>query len=414
MAGQRRKPAKRRKTTAETTKEQTTSADRISHLPEEILIKILTAAELDTRTVVQTSLFSRSWRNLWKSVVATKLSLEFPDGRIIPEAEQKRFVAFVEGILSFRNREYSHSNEGLDVLSVTINEFPKVPSLVGQIFAHGLAHQARTLRVVALYPVSVLPLYPVSVLPPDLTGMCWPVQNLEISYWDDCRPALRDPLHKFLSVEKLRLYRCSLMESQHLPFGKMTRLTDLEVIKCKLFARALTISGDKLVRVVLVYSDGLRRHSSRLTICAPNLKSFTCKGMNPFRFSSYELPSLECLDIDIDRRITRWWEKKKKMRASLKCFRMFRSFCRAERVKLHRNVITVLTRLPEILETQESPFTRMQCLELHNSRSVLSNRKVFNSLIRYFFDQPIPETSHLDRIFDTQNSSKNDSHPLAV
>ncbi|CAN0842253.1 hypothetical protein LINGRAHAP2_LOCUS3553 [Linum grandiflorum] len=407
MAGQRRKPAKRRKTTADTTEEQTTAADRISDLPEDILITILTAADLETRTVIQTSVFSRSWRNLWKSVLATKLLLAVPNRRCISiaEAEQKRSVAFLKGVLSFRNRVYSSHSDGLDVLSVTVTEFMIVSGLLRRIFAHGLAHRARTLRLVALYSINKLP--------PGLTDMWRLVQNLEISYWVDSRPVVqRERWWKFLAFKTLRLYQCVFGYSWSRRFYAMTNLTDLEVIECK-FLNSFTISCDTLVRLVLVYPKELRLDESRVTIFAPNLKSFTSKGLDPVRFVSSEFSSLECLDIDVQLEEEEE-EEEKKRKASLRCFRMLRKCCKAERVKLHPNVITALTRFPDILEKEESPFKRMQCLQLHDSKSVLPSREAFKSLISYFFDLAIPKTAHLDRIFAADSSDRKYSGPVVV
>ncbi|CAN0842257.1 Putative F-box/FBD/LRR-repeat protein At4g13965 [Linum grandiflorum] len=389
--------------------EQITSGehDRLTALPEEILIKILTAT--DTRTAIRSSVFSRCWRHLWKSAVAANLAIDFPNGRFLTLSERHRFKAFVENVLLFRDKEFPGD---LDVLSVTIDLlFEGLWSLLGLIFEHGLAHRVRTLRLVLQNRTFWLC--------PSLVDLWGSVRNLEISDWSNYS-SLHGQSCNFLELKTLRLYRCDL-SSSWLPdnnydqFSRIPNLTELELIECGFTTdRPVIISGSKLVSIVLVCSNESLTLHSKVTTRAPKLKYFKCKGVRPDLFTSFELPSLECLDIDV-RSSTLWQgDVEKKRRASLDCFRMFRGFCQAERVKLHPNVITELTMFADILEKQESPFKRMQCLELHNSRSVLSNREVFNSLISYFFDQPIPETSNLARIFDSQDCSENDSRPVVV
>ncbi|CAN0842255.1 hypothetical protein LINGRAHAP2_LOCUS3554 [Linum grandiflorum] len=126
-----------------------------------------------------------------------------------------------------------------------------------------MVHRARTLRLVALYPIDRLP--------PDLTEMWRPVQNLEISYWDDCRQVLREPWGKFSALKTLRLYQCVLEHPGYNTFGPMTSLTDLEVVECKL-SNSFMICGDNLVRIVLTltrFPDILekRRSSFRRMQC---------------------------------------------------------------------------------------------------------------------------------------------------
>ncbi|CAI0413383.1 unnamed protein product [Linum tenue] len=73
--------------------EDTSSADRLSHLPEPILHHILSF--LDTKSVVQTSVLSRAWNRLWKHVPVLDL-------RRLSFQEYASFQWFVYMVLDLR------------------------------------------------------------------------------------------------------------------------------------------------------------------------------------------------------------------------------------------------------------------------------------------------------------------------
>ncbi|CAN0825226.1 hypothetical protein LINGRAHAP2_LOCUS340 [Linum grandiflorum] len=59
----------------------------------------------------------------------------------------------------------------------------------------------------------------------------------------------------------------------------------------------------------------------------------------------------------------------------------------------------VLIMVPGLVEIEDSPFKSMDCVEFHNCGNLISNRRVFNALISYFFDDCIQgRTALFDRI----------------
>jgi hypothetical protein len=111
-----------------------TFEDRISELPDDLLITIL--GHLDTRSSAATSVLSRRWQHLWKSVP----KLRFSQHDIVPQTELSRFlraheyVFFKPSLCSWKrrvrvnlDRRIRYDIEMLNLaLSDNINLFSKV------------------------------------------------------------------------------------------------------------------------------------------------------------------------------------------------------------------------------------------------------------------------------------------------
>ncbi|CAN1345813.1 hypothetical protein LINPERPRIM_LOCUS40529, partial [Linum perenne] len=113
----------------------------------------------------------------------------------------------------------------------------------------------------------------------------------------------------FSALRTLCLYQCVLILApgtlnetiRYDLFGWIPNLSSREVIECEFWCIFLVkISGDKLVHLSLV---NFKVHI--IEIVAPQLESFTCKNtikgvfVRPLRILGLDVPSLECLDIDI-------------------------------------------------------------------------------------------------------------------
>ncbi|CAN1842033.1 Putative F-box/FBD/LRR-repeat protein At4g13965 [Linum perenne] len=372
------------------------NSDRLSALPDEIIRRILIAADLNLKSTVQTSVLSRRWRSIWKSCL-TKLDFNIPQS---DRDEWNSFVPFVENVISFHNHEYVAD---LEVLSVSTGGRILSPmfDLLGRIFAHGLRNRVRMLRLAIGWNCFIYS------VPLGLTELCDLVENLELSFRND---EIHTPwTMNFSAVRTLRLYQCSLRPfpgtlnhtvQRYDPFGWIPNLTELEVIECDFsyVIYPVKISSNKLVHLALVNPK-----VKKLEIFAPQLESFVCKGTieevfgDPDRILSLEIPALKCLDIDIylDREILSWEEEKE---ASLKVIRFVQRFHVAKRVKLHPGIIKALTMVPGLLEHEDSPFKNVHSLEFHNIDDLISSRRVFNALVSYFFDDCIRGTALFERV----------------
>ncbi|CAN1185914.1 hypothetical protein LINPERHAP2_LOCUS37843 [Linum perenne] len=385
------------------------TTDRLSVLPDELLRRILIVADLDIKAAARTSILSRRWRTVWKSSL-TKLEFHIPS----PASDEwNNYNQFVENVTSFHNREYASD---FDVLSVSTDGklFMRMLDLLAQIFAHGVANRVRTLRLAVGLDRMVKPAPPnltelFQPAPPSLTELCDSVENLDLSF--------RGDIYKpwganFSALRTLRLYRCILRPCNLIPapgtlnetgrydlFGWIPNLSTLEVIECEFRCIfPVKISGDKLVHLSL---DNLKVH--RIEIVAPQLESFTYKDtlkvvfVRPLHILGLDVPSLECLDIDIclEREISLLDDPKE---ANLKIFGFVKKFHLVKRVKLHPGTIKVLTMVPGLLEREDSPFENVQCLEFHDSGGLISSRRVFNALVSYFFDDFIRGSALFERV----------------
>ncbi|CAN1185913.1 hypothetical protein LINPERHAP2_LOCUS37843 [Linum perenne] len=371
------------------------TADRLSALPNELLRRILIAADLDLKSAVRTSILSRRWRIVWKSSL-TKLDFHIPS----PISDEwKSFNQFVENLMSFHNREFASD---FDFLSVSTDGklFMGMFNILGRIFAHGVANRVRTFRLVVGLDRMVQP------APPSLTELCDSVENLDLSFRGDI-DIYKPWGANFSALKTLRLYQCNLIPApgtlnetgRYDLFGWIPNLSTLEVIECEFRCIfPVKISGDKLVHLSL---DNLKVH--RIEIVAPQLESFTYKDtlkvvfVRPLHILGLDVPSLECLDIDIclEREISLLDDPKE---ANLKIFGFVKKFHLVKRVKLHPGTIKVLTMVPGLLEREDSPFENVQCLEFHDSGGLISSRRVFNALVSYFFDDFIRGSALFERV----------------
>ncbi|CAN0842213.1 hypothetical protein LINGRAHAP2_LOCUS3542 [Linum grandiflorum] len=77
------------------------------------------------------------------------------------------------------------------------------------------------------------------------------------------------------------------------------------------------------------------------------------------------------------------------------------------------DLVIALIMFPSLLEQAESPFKRMDCVEFHNGDYLISNRRIFNALLSYFFNDHVGGTDLFDRFFPRPDAS-DDSSPKSV
>ncbi|CAN0842215.1 hypothetical protein LINGRAHAP2_LOCUS3543, partial [Linum grandiflorum] len=200
-------------------------------------------------------------------------------------------------------------------------------------------------------------------------------------------------------------------------FDVIPNLNKLELIECSYDIPVNFSCGSELLDLVMVCPREIPFPAAiaRMMISAPRVKSFSCKNIRIPLVESVELPSLECLDIDVFlyREMTDSLYREK---TSFEAFHFFRWFAGVKRMKLHRSTIMLLIRFPDLLEMEKSPFNNMDCLVFYNSGSLISTRRNFNALISYFFNvEGIQGTALFDRIFAQPGASEDSSsRPVVV
>ncbi|CAL1372862.1 unnamed protein product [Linum trigynum] len=316
--------------------------DRLSELPDDLLLPILTAAELDMVTAVRTTLFNTRWRLFWKSFPSlwkSSPSLRFEAAGGIPLA---RFHRLVENALNHRDarsplRLLSLTAATAGVTTTTSTEWARV---LDRIHDYGQAHRVPTLRSSAQAQTANRPIY----FSARFACLCSSVQNLDLSLLIFDLDELRSLASNFASLTSLRLHRCVIRRSSSSyssssPFDSIRYLKKLELADCQFEAAAVTVSGHSLAEIVIVFSDAAAPPPQPwFTISAPWCRFLTCRGIYLDYSVSADLPSLESLELDARRRVDYAYPITAE-ESSFMFIRVFEKFGNAERVKLSLNAI---------------------------------------------------------------------------
>ncbi|CAI0407962.1 unnamed protein product [Linum tenue] len=363
--------------------------DRLSELSDDLLLPILTAAELDMVTAVRTTLFNTRWRLFWKSFPSlwkSSPSLRFEAAGIPPA----RFHRLVENALDHRDprsplRLLSLTAAATADVAATTTISTEWARVLDRIHDYGPAHRVPTLRFSAQAQTANRPVY----FSARFACLCSAVQNLDLSLLIFDLDELRSIASNFASVTSLRLHRCVIRRSSSSyssssPFDSIPYLKKLELADCQFEAAAVTVSGNFLAEIVIVFSD-TAPPQPRFKISASCCRFLTCRGIYLDYSVSADLPSLESLELDARLRVDYAYPITAE-ESSLMFVRVFEKFGNAERVKLSPNSIKALTCVPGLLEEQASPFQRMKLVELYGGIPTI---KEFNSVISYLFHDNI-------------------------
>ncbi|KAF2321141.1 hypothetical protein GH714_034486 [Hevea brasiliensis] len=182
------------------------------------------------------------------------------------------------------------------------------------------------------------------------------------------------------------------------PFVNCPNLKNLSLTNCHFgMVKSFRISGMQLLSLSFEgsyrsryrsLSFGSRYRSSyswgyfwelKIEILAPNLTSFRHDWMKPMDFGEISLPSVNFVDISVDRVCYRQYEEEND---NMNVINMFRGLHKAQYVKLHYHTIEVLTLVPGLLEKQPSPFTNLKSLKLYLPYNTKSS-KVPSHVMRY-------------------------------
>ncbi|CAN0921106.1 Putative F-box/FBD/LRR-repeat protein At4g03220 [Linum grandiflorum] len=340
------------------------SADRLSSLPDYILHQILSL--LDTKSAVQTSVLSRSWRCRWKYVPVIDL--------LLPScADELSFRTYVDKVLSLRYpvalTKISYEDR-VDALEQDNGLFVKIMKYAA---SHDIQHLDILLfrdsywsyknfcDVLDLLSGSNLnTLQAVNVcLDGRFKSLHFPLMTtLELV---DCMFIPRDPAERFE------------------PFSNLPCLKTLVLDTCISYCEdVVRISGQQLQTLKLDHVD-----ACKMEISAPNLKSFTLwNAWKEFAFSELTLPSLDHFDIGvIDRK--EFFKTDKKDWVFL-----FQGLHNVKSLTLNDRIIEALVDISEFLEEQASPFKRLEKLIIqcnNKPHKVVNSDNIPYKVVNYFF-----------------------------
>ncbi|CAN1312428.1 Putative F-box/FBD/LRR-repeat protein At4g03220 [Linum perenne] len=264
-----------------------TTTDRLTNLPESIILHILSF--LDTKSSVQTSLLSRSWRSLWKQVAVLDLNRS-------SSPDSSSFYKFVDNVLSLRNRDLNlrnvtYMNEGrydVDAISTSKLVFKYAAALADEfsieLRCHDYSRFLGLITTTSSCNLKTMTLRNGRIKNPIEFGSSPGFQSLTSLVLDDCSLWLHhhpDPFAKFPCLKYLVLDNCYIFDLPHHNY-------------------TLKVSGRQLLTLKLkVYSSVLKK----IEINAPKLQSLYAlfeAGCLPEFTEVSSLPSLVHATLHID------------------------------------------------------------------------------------------------------------------
>ncbi|KAK7371978.1 hypothetical protein VNO80_05345 [Phaseolus coccineus] len=349
-----------------------TTEDRLSQLPDEIILRILSA--LDVKSVVQTSILSKRWKYIWVSLPVLNLN----DSSF---AESISFEDFVDNFMSARDSscnvfklslECHNELEDHELLDSIIDHVTDTPSI------------STTIQVLTIFAESVVTKLPELSVCRSLTVLNLSCIASEISIFN------------LPSLKQLYLYdcrfECGMGDSLDL-FGECVNLHYLYFHSCVYYGdvKSFIISAPQLRQLDIsgFRVDEMFDDQCEIELVTPRLKYFKYQDSDLYSFSTeIDLNFVEEIDIDVGwgTNYTRVDEDEEEDTDSLyRLIELFEILRRAEFISLSTEVIQVLSRFPDILEDQSSPFTRMQTFELIHDTTFTSG--IPNAVKAYLFGE---------------------------
>ncbi|OIV88998.1 hypothetical protein TanjilG_07622 [Lupinus angustifolius] len=264
--------------------------DRLSDLPDLVLLNIMKF--MNAKHVVQTTVLSKRWKNLWKS--SPNLTFDSSDFLWVPV-----FNNFVSWVLSCRDNSVSIHNL----------EFRRKgcigPKILDEIMTYAASHDVQQLTIVVN-----LVLKQDFVLPSCICN-CPSLKFLKLYFWFP---------YAFASHIKLPTsFNLPTLESLHIkhvtfstkengsvePFSSCSMLNTLVMDHCYLLdaTKVIHISNSRLTNLTIrsFRGDGI---AYEISLSTPNLSVITIKGLPDHKFSSMRnLPDLEKVKIEVS-----WYE----------------------------------------------------------------------------------------------------------
>ncbi|KAM7466563.1 hypothetical protein LguiB_014125 [Lonicera macranthoides] len=265
--------------------ENKNAKDRLSELPDAILIHILSF--LDTKYAVQTSSLSKRWINLWISV--TNLNFNSSSFRKL-----NTFQRFIVNVLKRRDNSISLNGFAFDCRGIlTFMCFEKA---FNYTTINGVKHLKVCIGRMGFYNIPIFKISPVSLWSLDIKATR---QSRDIQT-QFCFAQLQS-----LSLDGIAFDGSDL-------FSKCTNLVELSAVNSDVnYSNKLIISAPQLERLNLSFCK-FRSQISEMVLSLPKLILFNFKAPNPLVLQTDELVHLKNVTIDVDSDSAQWDIEKEK------------------------------------------------------------------------------------------------------
>ncbi|GJZ53706.1 F-box domain containing protein [Tanacetum coccineum] len=269
--------------------------DRLNNLPDDLIHKILSL--VGTKLAVQTSALSSRWRYLWTTLPYLNFSSE--DFKTLP-----KFSNFVTHVLSCRDNQIQISSAKLNFRGKGSQEF--VTKILNYVFSHNV--KQLTISCLPEFPLSLfssrslehLTFTGFASLSSVILTLTWELTSLTTLHLESI--TLKEGVtakdtgifSKCANLKKLVLNKCGMRRSNDVDICH-PRLTNLTLVNGTFFENFINVVAPQLKDLTVRDWQGLH------LISTPELVSLRFEGLQSkwFKFSSYELCSLEDVDLCI-------------------------------------------------------------------------------------------------------------------
>lgn len=361
----------------------TRSRDRISSLPDFLLHYILSS--LDFKFVVQTSILSKRWRNLWTSTPYLKFSFNYGDALIQLQDQKKIEISnFIEKVLN--GRDGSEIKKFVFWCDIQLEL-----SFIKSILCYAVCHKVREIEI-----------SPRSSTPVEFSQCLYnsdPLEKLKlVDLVSGSNSVVLSKTMGFQALKELRLHGFSFYreDSCEEVFPRCPVLEFLGLVNCRLGSNDTKISAPRLKKTEILYPPPYKRSKSpkyyKVLVSAPMLSYFKFEGPEPMDcLMDANTISLEEVEIDIQANLSEIDEFKEHCRKEYytdtdiadsmliaKEWRiktlvaMLREFRNAKIVTISLKTLEVLSDIPSLIEGEASPFSNLKNIRVKTGWSVLS------------------------------------------
>ncbi|KAJ0837143.1 putative F-box domain, leucine-rich repeat domain superfamily, F-box-like domain superfamily [Helianthus annuus] len=352
--------------------------DRITRLPDAVIHHIFSF--IDTRSVVQSSLLSRRWKNTWKS----HPHFNFEIGPSPDQVSGSKFPNFTHRFLSKRDDVTELSTIEFRSNSITLR-------LLKKIILYAMSHKTRKLKIEFSgdkltrrggFDSSLLRSRYLQHLSLNIDF------GLKISpslTWDF--PALTTLTIKRVTFT-LQLVNDDASKSVDL-FSRFPNLKTLALDDCTLSdIDTFIIKSSELESLYLI---GIY-HSCEFVVSAPKLSLFMYNGIARFSLSAKDLNSLNTVNFQTI--YSRSIEEHSMLLELM--IKTFQQLYKAKSLTINLEALKLLYMFPELCERRNCPFTSLQSLTVVSGHWLPHSLTGFSGVFDYFSRSSPALKIHID------------------